>query len=77
MKKRRIIQPIIWTEWSTAAIMGVGSFWPDGSPSTRNTRMDAIGEPCAIGEVNGSSTKHQLALHMSYLLELTNYQPSD
>jgi hypothetical protein len=28
MKKRRIIQPILWTERPTGAVMGVGSVWP-------------------------------------------------
>jgi hypothetical protein len=28
MKKRRIIQPILWTERPTGAVMGVGSLWP-------------------------------------------------
>jgi hypothetical protein len=28
MKKRRVNQPILWTERSTGAVMGVGSLWP-------------------------------------------------
>ncbi len=28
MKKRRIIQPILWTERPTGAVMGAGSLWP-------------------------------------------------
>jgi len=28
MKKRRIIQPFLWTEWPTGAVMGAGSLWP-------------------------------------------------
>jgi hypothetical protein len=28
MKKRRIIQPKLWTERPTGAVMGAGSLWP-------------------------------------------------
>jgi hypothetical protein len=28
MKKGKIIQPILWTEWPTGAVMGAGSLWP-------------------------------------------------
>jgi len=28
MKKRRIIQLILWTEWPTGAVMGAGSLSP-------------------------------------------------
>ncbi len=28
MKKRQIIQPILWTERPTGAVMGTGSLWP-------------------------------------------------
>jgi len=28
MKKRRIIQPMLWTEWPTGAVMVAGSLWP-------------------------------------------------
>jgi len=28
MKKRRIIQPILWTEQPTGAVMGARSLWP-------------------------------------------------
>jgi len=28
MKKRQIIQPILWTEQPTGAVMGAGSVWP-------------------------------------------------
>jgi len=27
MKKRRIIQPILWTERPTGAVVGAGSLW--------------------------------------------------
>jgi len=28
MKKRQIIQPILWTERPTGAVMGANSLWP-------------------------------------------------
>jgi hypothetical protein len=31
MKKRRIIQTILWTERPTGAVMGAGSLWPQKS----------------------------------------------
>jgi hypothetical protein len=30
MKKRQIIQPILWIERPTGAVMGAGSLWPSG-----------------------------------------------
>jgi len=30
MKKRQIIQPILWIEWPTGAVMGPGSLWSLG-----------------------------------------------
>jgi hypothetical protein len=28
MEKRQIIQPILWIEWPTGAVMGAGALWP-------------------------------------------------
>jgi hypothetical protein len=34
MKKRRIIQPILWTKRTTGAVMGPGSLWPSSAGSS-------------------------------------------
>jgi hypothetical protein len=44
MKKKRIIQPILWTEQPTGAVMGAGSLWPTlrASPSVLSMWLQTI-----------------------------------